>query len=129
MERSLEIMWALTHYSILNPSSVNANCLGNYPENGRAAWRSQYASELKAKGPGLQSSLFFCLLLQLYLPHGGSVADLPRKLTAIQYCVHTTTVMVVQFLTIFCSPAENLLFFSKTFPRPDLDSLGSTPFL
>ena len=44
-----------------------------------------------------------------------------RGLTAVQYCVVTTTLVVVQ-CTIFCPSAKNLFSFSKTFPRPVLDT-------
>ena len=37
--------------------------------------------------------------------------------------------MVVQLWAIFCPSSENLLFFSKTFPKLVLDSWGSTLFL
>ena len=44
-----------------------------------------------------QTSPFSVMLLQSQLPHGGSVADLLPGLAAVQYCVVSTTLIVVQF--------------------------------
>ena len=52
-----------------------------------------------------------------------------RGLAAVQYSVVSTTLIVVQFWAIFCPSAENLFFFSKTFPILVLDSWGPTLFL
>ena len=52
-----------------------------------------------------------------------------RGLAAVQYSVVSTTLIVVRFWAIFCPSAENLFFFSKTFPILVLDSWGPTLFL